>query len=236
MKVNLKAVLNEIGGSSTGGPRLTDFLTKQAECYSSALEYKIMKDANYFGAGGPQYCNTIENYERANFVKWGDITLEGDYEELGQLSTIFESYLDSIRAAIDHYFPEDNTEELRIFDHRKWIGMPSKDLRSSFNKVGTVLRVKFPSPSEKSKIATEFVRLVNKFVSEKTVVSTEHDFWCSYSSSKPVDFWSAVLRRDDLEISPTLRKMIQIAIVIPMGGAQAERSFSVMNHASRNLT
>ena len=50
---------------------------------------------------------------------------------------------------------------------------------------------------------------------------------CSYSKSDPAEFWQNILPMP--EVRPALKQLISSYLVIPMGSAEAERSFSVMN-------
>ena len=64
---------------------------------------------------------------------------------------------------------------------------------------------------------------------------------CANKQTIPTHFWGKILEEDSdideddimmgaTKMSELLRRLIQTAIVIPMGSAEAERSFSVMNH------
>ena len=146
--------------------------------------------------------------------------------KLGTLSELQPKYLEELRKKLDDYFPEDRTQEMSIFDHRKWQGLTTLTIKSKFKKACTCLRLAREGP----KLQTEFANLL-KSLRDDTIHLEE------FKDSSPVSFWEDVLRKDaqkdderDVKITDPLKKIIQIAILIPMGGAQAERSFSVMNN------
>ena len=59
------------------------------------------------------------------------------------------------------------------------------------------------------------------------IVQQQEHFYCDYKKSNPVYFWQAVVRK--FPTSEPLKKLIKSAIVIPLGSADAERSFSELN-------
>ena len=64
--------------------------------------------------------------------------------------------------------------------------------------------------------------------SKKLKVSPRQEiFFCNFKESDPVDFWVSVLMKFDM--SRDLEKLIKSTIIIPVGSADAERSFSQMN-------
>ena len=59
------------------------------------------------------------------------------------------------------------------------------------------------------------------------VSQEQENFFCNFKKSDPMKFWVSVLLK--FEMSKELEKLIKSSIIIPMGSADAERSFSEMN-------
>ena len=64
-------------------------------------------------------------------------------------------------------------------------------------------------------------------LTQKFIIQQQENFFCNYKSSDPVLFWSVVLRK--FPTTTQLEKLIKSAIIIPLGSADAERSFSQLN-------
>ena len=62
---------------------------------------------------------------------------------------------------------------------------------------------------------------------QRLVIFQQENFYCNFKKSNPVYFWQVVLRK--FPTSQQLEKLIKSAIVIPLGSADAERSFSELN-------
>ena len=62
---------------------------------------------------------------------------------------------------------------------------------------------------------------------QRLFIFQQENFYCNYKKSNPVYFWQVVLRK--FPTSQPLEKLIKSAIVIPLGSADAERSFSELN-------
>ena len=61
----------------------------------------------------------------------------------------------------------------------------------------------------------------------KRIKLSQDNFYCTFKKSDTVPFWVSVLFKYDM--SRDLEKLIKSSIIIPMGSADAERSFSQMN-------
>ena len=185
-------------------------------------------------------CHSIEEFESTETVSWWRKRVTNSNEEISEkldlfwssneirrISTFKEEYLDTLLAKIYEYFPEGDSSELIIFDQRLW--GTSVDLTDE-NLVKSQIESarKFLGVDASDSLLDECYSLLSKLWEEEK-------FGCANKQTIPTHYWGNVLK-DDLEItedtmgatkmSASLRRLIQTAIVIPMGSAEAERSFS----------
>ena len=191
------------------------------------------------------HCFNIQDFETTPFVVWTrkrqtennvDINEQLDVylntDAIGKVSDFKESFLETVLGKIYEYFPEGDSSELYIFDQRLW-GSSEVDfadgemMKSQVQSAATFLGV-----TTSNELLSECYQLLLRLWQvEKTS--------CENKQTLPTHFWGTILQEDfemasrDPEynaISAPLRTLIQRAIVIPMGSAEAERSFSIMNH------
>ena len=62
---------------------------------------------------------------------------------------------------------------------------------------------------------------------QRLIIQQQEHFFCDFKNSDPVLFWEVVLRK--FPTSPPLQRLIKSSIIIPLGSADAERSFSALN-------
>lgn len=65
-----------------------------------------------------------------------------------------------------------------------------------------------------------------------TVSIIKSDNFCKFhnSQTETYQFWSHFLNEKGIEWTSKTRRLIQIILVTPIGSAEAERGFSIMNH------
>ena len=190
------------------------------------------------------HCFSIEDFETTPFVVWTrkrqtenkvDITEQLDLylntDEIGRVSELKESFLDTVLEKIYDYFPEGDSSELRIFDQRLW-GSSEVDLANEdVTKTQIQSAATFLGVATSDDLLDECYKLLDTLWQEEKTA-------CANKQTLPTHYWGEVLQEDfetattdpDKAMSINLRKIIQTAIVIPMGSAEAERSFSIMNH------
>ena len=191
-------------------------------------------------------CYSIEDFETTQTVSWRrkrvgkngeDISEKLDLfwssQEIRHMSALKEEYLDTILANIYEYFPEGDSSELIIFDQRLWgtsVDLMNEDLVKSQIESARI----FLGVESSEFLLDECYKLLSKLWEEEK-------FSCANKQTIPTHYWGNVLKEDldineddsdmgIIKMSALLRRLIQTAIVIPMGSAEAERSFSVMNH------
>ena len=127
---------------------------------------------------------------------------------------------------IDSYFPTGQIEDFKIFSNLKF---PLKSLHAKTYGLVELVKIKdimLPDVGRET-ILEQWVQLIEYIL--------EHPDWCIMKESEPRDFWQAILneQRDILipwERLSKIRKLIRIVTVLPIGSAEAERGFSIMNH------
>ena len=169
-------------------------------------------------------CESIEKMEKAKGVEWRELDLTTNKLEMGLMSTELALYLDTIEDAVEQYFPVKSTEDLEILDQRLWkdpnleTDEDIQKIKQKFKNAADILGKKDVS----STVQNEFVDLMKALWNEKGPQ-------CSNSEDLPTHFWGDVLRTKS-DLTEDLKEILQRSIVIPMGTAEAERSFSTMNH------
>jgi hypothetical protein len=165
----------------------------------------------------PQYYTSISN-------TWQNINLVDD-KDVPMLDNIKLTFLKLLQEEIISYFPQDELLNFNVFDPKKW--PQSEDALKLFGQESvTHLATIFGIPSQQ--IAQHWKILILSICAEK-------DF-CRYQKSEPIPFWSHYLQVEFPVVrwQNDIKKLIMIILVLPIGSADAERGFSIMNHIRTN--
>jgi len=189
------------------GASLQDFLN-HVTC--SHLQSRMLKCTL------PQYYTSISN-------TWQNIDLVED-KDVPMLDNIKLTFLKLLREEIISYFPQDELLHFNVFDPKKW--PQSKDALKLFGQESV------------THLATRFAIPVHRIAEQWKIVllsiSDKNDF-CRYQKSEPIPFWSHYLQADSsVQWQRDVKQLIMIILVLPIGSADAERGFSIMNHIRTN--
>ena len=176
-------------------------------------------------------CQTLENYEQAEYVIWKGIKLESYplrppllQPEFEPLSEIKEAYVNLIVDLLQDYFPDIRINDFDLLDQRLWNKGITLDEPTVNDKMASIIKemkvVRPPGMGPKT-IGKEFFRLALKI--------QQSPEWCQIDKSKPSMFWSNIFKNQEMEMTVTLKNIIKSAIAIPAGSAAAERIFGKMN-------
>ena len=121
----------------------------------------------------------------------------------------------------------------------------TQDLQEEFNTlVKTILKETISDKPQDENPGPLSDPVVNKIpleqenkrvkITQQFFIMQQENFFCNYKSSDPVHFWSVVLQKFPITIQ--LEKLIKSAIIIPLGSADAERSFSQLNLIKAGFT
>ena len=120
----------------------------------------------------------------------------------------------------------------------KIFGLPyTATLQDEFNRLVKTILVEATAdqssenPGELSDphVVDELIEHENKRLKlqQRFIIQMQEHFFCDFRNSDPVLFWEVVLRK--FPISAELQRLIKSSIIIPLGSADAERSFSALN-------
>ena len=171
-------------------------------------------------------CNTIENYEAADFVISNGVKLinypHSDYE---LLSDVRYTYVMSILELLEQYLPEIRINDFDLLDQRLWndeVQITNQIVNEKMESIMRELKIQTPRGISFKRIGNEMFKLI------KTIRQLPK--WCRIFESTPSMFWANILRDENLAMTPILRDIIRSSLAIPAGSAAAERSFGLMNY------
>ncbi len=178
---------------------------------------QLLKDATCDGIKG---CTSVLEFEQSEVVELYGFKLDTKPKSpYRPLSTVRKALIEKLEAEIQSYIPEDGLDMYKILDNKMipenegdqvFYGIPEIMSLSQIYNVPTTQRVQ------------EWKKLLKELTSSSD--------WCKQKHSEVRFFWSHYLKKQDFIISPNIRKIIQGVLVTPIGSADAERGFSVMNH------
>ena len=185
-------------------------------------------------------CTTIPKYEGALFVQYKGLILEKQ-DDLPNLSTFRNGYIDKVREEINEVFPEPrggvSMADVEVFDPRLFKSTTRITLSAKFRRACKFFGInsineRFVSQNWFGnsiiimniavlfRYVSEYADLVQKIKQDKTDL-------CSTDDSSPQLTWALLLEKHT--VSNELRKIILRATSVPMGTASVERSFSTLN-------
>lgn len=71
-------------------------------------------------------------------------------------------------------------------------------------------------------LTIEWIHLIESII--------KHSKYCEFHKSNALSFWSEFLKTDHVAWTDKTRLLIHTILVLPIGSAEAERGFSIMNH------
>jgi hypothetical protein len=128
-------------------------------------------------------------------------------------------FLDSLSIQILHYFPEGTFADFEIFVPSK---LPRNEANAQTYGHNEIQNIASRFNLDPASASREWVNLLT------SLVTNEH--FCNRVTWTPEKFWSFYLRSGNIDWQPTIKRLIQIVLVLPANSADAERSFSIMNH------
>ena len=202
-----------------------------------------------------QSCNTLSNYEVSMYVSFRGFQLkEVTDDDFPRLSTFFNDYIDDLVEEVNIFFPgeaDENKAKLKMsafdpLDNQRW---PSSKTHvenytpESISDVAKIFNVKYDSILQE-----EFNQLVKTIlqnslenepqqqIGKRKRFTGNEDFYCRHKKDDPLLFWTWVLEEFGSKMSENLKLLIRKILTVPMGSADAERSFSYLNLIKTKLT
>lgn len=170
-------------------------------------------------------CRTVERYINANRIKYKDIDLINDSNEIPDISAYRTSLLTSLLSQMNVYFPDGSLSNFDVFDPKKF---PEADnyvaMRTyGLNKIKE-LNIFFKINNDETIIVKEWQTLINEIVN--------HPNYCEMKSDKTsaMAFWAQALKWDQISWGLNIKRLLQIVLSIPISSAEAERGFSTLKY------
>lgn len=176
----------------------------------------LLRDAVCKGKEG-NVC-TVEEFLNLEDVVYKEIALSKD-QNSHKFLTQKNNFLESLTTEINKYFPEGSFEDFDIFVPKN---MPRD--RNSALTYGC---------KEIQNIATRFnydPEIAGEDWKQLLLSMLEQDEYCTSLQKSPESFWPSYLRKTNLNWGTTIKLIVRTVLVLPANSADAERSFSIMNH------
>lgn len=190
-------------------------------------------------------CQTLDRFENSRLVTWRNVELKyqckpvwrGDcpvkvskHLPLQKLSQFHTNFCEVLQEELVRYLPtNEQVRATRALDQTRWDLTKLTD--TSLKEVATDLpkdikllpevfhTLDFYTPHE---VDTDFKHMLDR-------LKEDQDWFCSFSASRPEYFWFALFMHKPTFITDELKSIVQKALVIALGSADAERIFSQMN-------
>lgn len=174
--------------------------------------------------GVDRKCDDMNNFQQATTVKVKGVTLLEDFRiyQVPFLQNIREEFLDEMVDEINRYFPNGQLIDFDIF-------VPN-NIPANEGLVATYGR------DEVEHFCTYFkwhdCHALLKDWADLLVDIIKSPEFCQFHTTETIgiSFWAHYLKSSSVTWTDKTRLLIQTILVLPIGSAEAERGFSVMNH------
>ena len=169
------------------------------------------------------FCDTIHTCTAEEFLSnevviFNMVELEKDRNPLTFIE-LRKKFLKSLANEIESYFPEGTYSAFDKFIPKNLPLTVSEAFFYGQNEVQELARKFNLDPETVSK---EWINLLISMLDE--------DGFCDKLQKTAESFWPAYLKRTDLNWGISIARLIRTILVLPASSADAERSFSIMNH------
>lgn len=183
----------------------------------------IFLEKSVCGNDDSQKCKTVDNYESHEHVTYAEVQLIIDINSgVPYLSEIRNSFLDSIIQEIKSYFPSSDLALFHVFYPSNIPTEESLSITYGVKEINEFCEIF--GMSECNKLLNEWAKLLESIIL--------HEKFCTMRNDKTETFafWSFFLNEIGVHWTDRTTRLIQTILVLPIGSADAERGFSVMNH------
>lgn len=172
-------------------------------------------------------CESLDEYYNSESVKYLEIELLNDHNEdedvpIPYISEIRETFLQNLKNAIKAYFP---MKELILFNIFRPSKIPTEVIDSiSFGarEVSSICNIF--KLNDCDMLLEDWGKLIESII--------ESENFCDFRNrnTETFSFWSHFLNEIGIAWTDKTKMLIRIILVLPIGSADAERGFSIMNH------
>ena len=156
-------------------------------------------------------------------ILWRGLELDQvETSNLPKVTTIRDSVIESLLEEIGSYFPEGDMKSYQVLDPANF---PAEQRQLPFYGSLEIIKVaKQLGYTNYDEIAHQWSNLLRQF--------GEWPGYCQEKETESRKFWSHVLRmpQSKLEFPSALKEFLKTLLVLPIGTADCERSFSIMGH------
>lgn len=187
-------------------PSLLGFF-KDAKCGSSHLS-----------------CSNYHTFYASSEVIYRGILLVADDDTVPRLETIRKKILDDLIEEMISYFPDEQFSNFDIFLPSSLPFADQESLIALYGQNEVAALCDYFKWGECDSILLEWRNLLTSIVT--------HGYYCRLRNGNAVEFWSKFLHPNttNVEWTEKTKRIIQTILVIPVGSAEAERGFSIMNY------
>lgn len=171
-----------------------------------------------------QPCQNLINYYNENNIVFQNVLLfqEVETDNVPLISDFRTQFFDNIIDEFKSYFPNSNLKFFKVFIPKN---IP--------DEIGEALTY---GVMEVNNLCEEFKMFeCNKLISDWAdllISMIDSPIFCTYKTSNVESyvFWTHFLNHADIRWTERTTELIQRLLVLPIGSAEAERGFSIMNH------
>lgn len=159
-----------------------------------------------------------QDYERSISVRWQTVELEqgGRVPSLNIYRSLF---LTALRDQIEDYFPEGS---MTNFDILLPTNLPQKESQIMLYGLGDIQALA-------GKFGLDPASTVSQWTQALINIAKSDEF-CRFQKEEAIYFWQHYLNSQTIPWGDNISKLIKLVLVLPIGSADAERGFSIMNH------
>lgn len=169
-------------------------------------------------------CNIRMKLQGEDIVFSNNQRTRQEEERWPRLSTFRTQFIESVISEIHSYFPEGSTSMFDVFNPSS---LP-KNMKSVPSYSKKIIQVAERFQFNSATLITQFSALLQFLITEM------NNEYCAHLNSAPHEFWSHFLNSNTLKWDTEIKQLVTIVLILPVGTADVERSFSVLNHFKSN--
>lgn len=169
-------------------------------------------------------CLTYDKYYETPIVTYKMVELQPDNHiyNVPWLSIIREKFLDNLIAEINSYFPSTELEDFNIFSPARIPSDESETLTYGIKEINSLCT--YFNWDDCKKLLKDWTSLLDSMINSDILCDLKN------RNTSPFAFWSQFLKTKNIAWTDRTKKLINTVLVLPIGSADAERGFSIMNH------
>lgn len=174
-----------------------------------------------------QSCNTLEMYQQSAEITYINIKLLSDHETnyVPWLQTIRESFLNNLIEELNSYYPSGDLDVFDVFSPAKIPRTESELISYGEKEIQSLCT--FFAWNECNRLILDWTILIH------TIMNSDRICEIRNSNTNSFVFWTQFLKTDGIAWTERTQKLIFTILVLPIGSADIQRGFSIMNTISK---